>query len=79
MAAQRIGLSENAMGYWELHIHEDERHGQWMLHEVALPLAEKYPAQAWEIILGYDQEKLIGDRAGTALVKQIRQTEKISL
>jgi Iron-containing redox enzyme len=79
MAAQRIGLSENAMGYWELHIHEDERHGQWMLYEVALPLAEKYPAQAWEIILGYDQEKLIGDRAGTALVKQIRQTEKIPL
>jgi hypothetical protein len=77
MAAKRLGLSESAMGYWELHIHEDERHGQWMLYEVALPLAEKYLAQAWEILLGYDQEKLIGDRAGAALVKQIRQAAQI--
>ncbi len=30
-AAQRLGLSEAAMGYWELHIREDERHGRWML------------------------------------------------
>jgi hypothetical protein len=77
-AAQRLGLSEDAMGYWELHIREDERHGQWMLHEVALPLAERYPQQAWELVLGYDQEKLIGDRAGVALVNQIRQQEKMS-
>ncbi|WP_229456445.1 hypothetical protein, partial [Nostoc sp. CHAB 5715] len=29
------------MGYWELHIREDERHGRWMLDDVALPLAER--------------------------------------
>ncbi|MCC5624593.1 iron-containing redox enzyme family protein, partial [Nostoc sp. CHAB 5715] len=40
-AAQRLGLSEAAMGYWELHIREDERHGRWMLDDVALPLAER--------------------------------------
>jgi IS5 family transposase len=51
------------MGYWELHIKEDERHGQWMLQDVALPLAAQYPDDAWELVLGYDQERLLGDRA----------------
>lgn len=63
-AAQRLGLSNAAMGYWELHIKEDERHGRWMLDDVALPLVERYPDDAWELVLGYDQEKLMGDRAG---------------
>jgi Iron-containing redox enzyme len=79
IAAQRLGLSEGAMGYWELHIREDERHGQWMLHEVALPLADRYPEHAWELVLGYDQEKLIGDRAGASLVSQIQQHEETAL
>ncbi len=74
-AAQRLGLSAAAMGYWELHIKEDERHGQWMLEDVALPLAEKYPDDAWELVLGYDQEKLMGDRAAKSVVQSIRQAE----
>jgi hypothetical protein len=73
LAAQRLGLSDNAKGYWELHIREDERHGQWMLQEVALPLVEQYPQDAWEIVLGYDQEKMMGDRAGTAIIRTIQQ------
>lgn len=68
-AAQRLQLSAAAMGYWELHIREDERHGRWMLDDVALPLAERYPNEAWELVLGYDQEKLMGDRAGVAIVR----------
>ncbi len=68
-AAQRLELSQAAMGYWELHIREDERHGQWMLTDVSLPLAERYPDRAWELVLGYDQEKLMGDRAGVAIVR----------
>lgn len=74
-AAQRLGLSEAAMGYWELHIREDERHGRWMLDDVALPLAERYPDNAWELVLGYDQEKLMGDRAAGAVMRSIRKTE----
>lgn len=74
-AAQRLQLSDAAMGYWELHIREDERHGRWMLDDVALPLVEMYPDRAWEIVLGYDQEKLIADRAGAAVVRSIRQLE----
>ncbi len=75
-AAQRLGLSEAAMGYWELHIREDERHGRWMLDDVALPLVDMYPEQAWELVLGYDQEKLMSDRAGNAIVESIREVEQ---
>ncbi|HEX8709110.1 MAG TPA: iron-containing redox enzyme family protein [Pyrinomonadaceae bacterium] len=74
-AAERLGMSEAARGYWDLHIKEDERHGRWMLHDVALPLARLYPDQAWEIVLGYDQQKLISDRAGEAVERAVRAVE----
>lgn len=75
-AASRLGLSDTAMGYWELHIREDERHGQWMLEQVSLPLVDLYPKEAWELILGYDQEKYMGDRAGAAVIKAIQVAEQ---
>lgn len=75
-AATRLGLSEGAMGYWELHIKEDERHGQWMMTDVTLPLVDLYPKEAWQIVLGYDQEKLMGDRAGDAMINSIRFGER---
>ncbi|NJM86249.1 MAG: iron-containing redox enzyme family protein [Hydrococcus sp. RU_2_2] len=74
-AASRLNLSQTAMGYWELHIKEDERHGQWMLHQVALPLVDMYPQQAWELLLGYDQEKLMSDRAGAAVIQAVKLAE----
>ena len=74
MAAQRLQLSDAAMGYWELHIREDERHGRWMLTDVALPLADRYPDRAWELVLGYDREKFMGDRAATVVMELIRQS-----
>ncbi len=75
-AAERLGMSETARGYWELHIREDERHGQWMLHDVALPLAARYPAESWEIVLGYDQQKFISDRAGASVERAVRAAER---
>ncbi|MDZ8088639.1 MAG: iron-containing redox enzyme family protein [Nostoc sp. DedQUE12b] len=75
LAAQRLLLSEVAVGYWELHIREDERHGRWMLDDVALSLAERYPNDAWELLLGYDLQKRMSDRAGTAVVRSIREAE----
>lgn len=39
-AGKRCGLSDDASGYWALHIKEDERHGRQMLEEVALPLVD---------------------------------------
>lgn len=74
-AAQRLQLSDAAMGYWELHIREDERHGQWMLKDVALPLCDRYADDAWQILLGYEQEKFMGDRASVAVIRAIKSAE----
>jgi hypothetical protein len=74
-AAERLGLSEAARGYWELHIREDERHGRWMLEDVALPLASMYPNEAWELLLGYEQQKLMSDRAGASVARLARAAD----
>lgn len=71
LAAQRLGISDSARAYWELHIREDERHGRWMLNDVALPLAELYPAHASEILLGYAQQKFLSERAGNATIAEV--------
>eukprot|EP00877_Chromochloris_zofingiensis_P012135 jgi/Chrzof1/7175/Cz02g13250.t1 len=77
-AAQRCRLSEAACGYWALHIKEDERHGRQMLDEVALPLVDMYPENAWEVMFGYDQEAFLGVRAGTAVVAALRAAEQLA-
>jgi hypothetical protein len=73
--AQRLGLCASAMAYWDLHIREDERHGRWMLNDIALPLARQYPAHAWELILGYDQQRLFSERAGSAAAAAAREAD----
>jgi len=78
-AADRLGLSERARGYWDVHIREDERHGRWMLDGVALPLAASYPADAWEIVLGYDQQKRISERAAAALARAARDADQVAV
>jgi hypothetical protein len=75
LAAERLGMSEQARGYWDLHIKEDERHGRWMLNDVALPLAGLYPVNAAELILGYDQQKFMSDRAGKATAEKVKQAD----
>jgi hypothetical protein len=74
-AAERLGMAQAARGYWELHIREDERHGRWMLDDVALPLAERYASEAWELLLGYDQQKFMSERAGAAIERAARAAE----
>jgi hypothetical protein len=74
--AQRLGLSASAMAYWDLHIREDERHGRWMLDDIALPLAKQYPAHAWELVLGYDQQRLFSERSGAAVATAARVADR---
>eukprot|EP00878_Enallax_costatus_P000216 GHUV01000277.1.p1 GENE.GHUV01000277.1~~GHUV01000277.1.p1 ORF type:complete len:627 (+),score=238.35 GHUV01000277.1:276-2156(+) len=74
-ASTRCGLSDAASGYWSLHIKEDERHGKQMLDEVALPLVDMYPNDAWELLWGYDQDRSMGARAGAALVAHIKAAD----
>lgn len=74
-AARRLNLPQAAMGYWDLHIKEDARHGCWMLHDIALPLVKRYPADAWELVLGYKQQRLMSHRAGEAIAHSARRAE----
>lgn len=79
LAGERLGLSHEAISYWDIHIKEDIRHGQWMLHDVALPLIERYPEDAWQILLGYDQQKFLSARAAGAVAASIKKSEKDSV
>jgi len=76
VAAERLGMSEKARGYWDLHIKEDERHGRWMLNDVALPLAKMYGGNASELILGYDQQRFMSERAGKATAQEVKQADR---
>ncbi|KAF8068326.1 hypothetical protein HT031_002013 [Scenedesmus sp. PABB004] len=76
-AARRCGLGADVGGYWELHIKEDERHGRQCLEDVALPLVDLYPRDAWQLLLGYDQDRFMGGRAGAALVAHIQAAEAL--
>jgi hypothetical protein len=75
LAGERLGLSPEATDYWEVHIKEDQRHGQWMLGDVALPLVDRYPDLAWEIVWGYDQQRFISARASQAIARSVREAE----
>ncbi|OKH40972.1 hypothetical protein NIES2119_01310 [[Phormidium ambiguum] IAM M-71] len=77
-AGERLGLSTAAMSYWNLHIKVDELHGRWMLDDVTLPLIAQYPDDAWELLFGYDQQRLMSDRAGAAVAQAVRQAEQLS-
>ena len=74
-AGERLGLGEEGTSYWDIHIKEDIRHGQWMLQDVTLPLLKQYEDQAWQILLGYNQQKFISVRAVKAIVESIRELE----
>ena len=78
LAGERLGLSHDAISYWDVHIKEDIRHGQWLLNDVALPLIEKYQENAWEIVMGYDQQKFLSARAAGSIVAYIRKHENES-
>lgn len=78
-AGERLGLSASAMSYWNLHIKVDELHGRWMLDDVALPLVEQYPTDAWEMVFGYDQQRLLSDRAGAAVAQAVREADQTAL
>jgi len=74
-AAMRLGLPEPARLYWDLHIKEDARHGPWMLNDVAIPLVERYPDEAWELVLGYDQQRRMSGRAAEATAQSAAAAE----
>jgi len=38
--------------------------------------ANRYEDDAWEVLLGYDQEKSMGERAGAALVEDLKTVDR---
>lgn len=68
-AARRLGLSNGRDDYWTLHIREDERHGQWMVDEVARPMLERFPRWSSDLLLGYAQQRLIEADAAAATLR----------
>lgn len=74
-AGERLGFNQEAIGYWDIHIKEDLRHGQWMLNEVALPLIDHYPESAWEMVWGYDQQRFLSNRASEAIAQNIKRMD----
>ncbi|MGK7900331.1 MAG: iron-containing redox enzyme family protein [Hormoscilla sp.] len=74
-AGMRLGLSSDATAYWNLHIKVDELHGRWMLNDVALPLVDRYPDRAWELLFGYDQKRLISSRASASVARSVREVD----
>jgi hypothetical protein len=76
VAGERLGLTDAAMSYWKLHIKVDRLHGRWMLDDVALPLIQRYSKDAWQILLGYDQQRQFSDRIGRAVVKAAKVAEQ---
>jgi hypothetical protein len=39
------------------------------------PLAARYPDHAWELLLGYDQQRLMSARAGAAVARAAREAD----
>jgi hypothetical protein len=74
-AAERLGVPPEAAAYWTVHIKADPVHGRWMLEEVALPMAERYPHEACELLWGYDQQAFLADRAGAAMMAVVQEAQ----
>jgi hypothetical protein len=75
-AAKRLGLSDGQSDYWALHVREDERHGAWMVNEVALPLIQQFPAHAADVLFGYAQQRLVEGMAAAAVERACRSAHE---
>lgn len=74
-AAKRLGLSDGHDDYWALHVREDERHGAWMVDEVAGPLLAQFPAHARELLFGYAQQRFVESIASAATEHACRKAQ----
>ncbi|NJO66630.1 MAG: iron-containing redox enzyme family protein [Leptolyngbyaceae cyanobacterium RM1_405_57] len=76
VAAQRLDLPSVVISYWNLHTQLHREDGCQMLDKIVLPLANQYPEQAWELILGYDQQRAMSRRAAAAIASSVRAAER---
>ena len=76
IAAQRLGFSERGRAYWDLHIKEDERHGRWMLNDIALPLAAQLPAARMGARARLRPAARFSERAGAAVAAAAQEADR---
>jgi hypothetical protein len=69
-----LASPKQALGYWDVPITGDLRLGQWMLNEVALPLINRYEDFAWEILLGYEQQRFLSNHGSRAIATSVQLT-----
>jgi hypothetical protein len=72
-AALRLGLSDGRSDYWSLHMREDERHGAWMLEDVAIPLLESMRDHQHDVLFGYAQQSFVETLAAGATTRACRE------
>jgi hypothetical protein len=75
IAARRLGLPSIISNYWNLHTRLHTEDGHQLLEKV-LPLINQYPNDAWELVLGYDQQRTINNRALAAIASSVRAAER---
>ncbi len=75
-ATKRPGLSDGQNDFWALHVREDERHGAWMIEQVALPLLQQFPGRQRDVLRGYLQQREVENLAGRATYNACREAER---
>ena len=68
-----------SMHHTEVHQIGFNSQAQVSLWLQSLLCCARYPEDAWEVLLGYDQEKAMGLRAGDAMLRSIKQADAGSL
>lgn len=68
-AAERLKLSFGRGDYWSLHVCNDMRHGAWTLHDIALPLMQRFPERRQDVLLGYAQQRVLEGMAAAATAR----------
>ncbi|MBE9182382.1 iron-containing redox enzyme family protein [Oculatella sp. LEGE 06141] len=75
-AAQRLNLSDITMNGWNQGIEISAIHRTAVLDQVIVPLVNHDLAEAWNVVLGYDQQRLMSHRAHAAIARSVRAAER---
>jgi hypothetical protein len=78
LVAQELGVPPSDYAYWTARMKTDALQRRWLLEEVAVPLAEHRPENAWQLLWGYDQQALASERANQALAGAARAAQQVA-
>jgi hypothetical protein len=73
--AARLKLHSGTTSYWQSQMDADHTHGELILNKVAQPLMDRYPQVAWEMVLGYEHQKLVNTRARLHMMEEAQTVQ----